>query len=384
MPLSAFPILRNKRRIHSVMQRKKKNLSPVVVLVAAIAVVVLIVVLVLSVGSSSSTETTGRAVRLGALSTQKVTPFGEDILYYDGTMLQCVSDSGSTRWNFQVGANAGFSAGPGRVVAWSANQIYALNDKGQNTYNNKMAGEIQFARIGSQYVAAFVGTSDTGTVYVIDKDGSSVDAISFTDQTLLDMGFFTMSDGEYLWIMGIDTSGTVISTFLQTYQPGRLVLGNATLGEQLVYKIYYTDKLYVVDTRKIRAYDYRITRDTNTDDVLIYGWYMQDIRKVGKHTYQLFVPAPASDGSLNAASLRLMWGTNDRVLHLPADCIGAYLGSKSVYAFSGTHVYSCRYGEQVFTAYTMPVQITKVLGMLQNDKVIVASGSDTYVISLPS
>lgn len=365
------------------MQRKKNSIPPVVVLGAVVAVIVLIALLVWSVGSGSSTETTGRAVRLGALSTQEVTPFGENILYYDGTMLQCVSDSGSTRWNFQVGANAGFSTGSGRVVAWSANQIYALNDRGQNTYNNKMASEIQFARIGKDYIAAFVGTSDNGTVYVIDKDGASVDAISVADQTLLDMGFFMMSDGEYLWILGIDTSGTVISTILQTYQPGRLVLGNATLGEQLVYDIYYTDKLYVVDTRKIRAYDYRITRDQNVSDVLIYGWYLQDMRKVGKNTYQLFIPAPSGEGSMNITSLRLMSGATDKVLHLPAECIGAYLGTKGVYAFSGTHVYSCRYGEQTFTAYTMPVQVTKVLGMLQSDKVIVASGSDTYVISLP-
>ena len=71
-------------------------------------------------------------------------------------------------------------------------------------------------------------------------------------------------------------------------------------------------------------------------------------------------------------------------MHLPAVCIGAALGTKSVYAFSSTHVYRCRYGEQTFTAYTMPVQISQVLGMLQDDKVIVASGSETYVIELPS
>ena len=70
------------------MQRKKNSIPPVVVLGAVAAVIVLIALLVWSVGSSSSTETTGRAVRLGALSTQEVTPFGENILYYDGTMLQ--------------------------------------------------------------------------------------------------------------------------------------------------------------------------------------------------------------------------------------------------------------------------------------------------------
>lgn len=365
------------------MQRKKKSMPPALMLGALLAVAVIIVLLVWSVGSNSSSGMTGRASRLGALPGQSVTPFGEDVLYYDGTMLQCVSDTGSTRWNFQVGANAGFSAANQRVVAWSANQLYALNARGQNTYNNRMNSEIQFARVGKGYIAAFVGASDTGTVYVIDNDGASVDAITVQDMTLLDMGFFNVGDSEYLWVLGIETSGTVISTILQTYQPGRLVLGNTTLGEQLVYEVYYAnDHLYVVDTRKIRAYDYRITRDQNVSDVLIYGWYLEDTRKVGNTTYQLLVPA--STDAEGMTTLRLMYGSTDRVMHLPAGCIGAALGTKSVYAFSSTHVYRCRYGEQTFTAYTMPVQISQVLGMLQDDKVIVASGSETYVIELPS
>ena len=166
------------------MQRKKKSMPPALMLGALLAVAVIIVLLVWSVGSNSSSGMTGRASRLGALPGQSVTPFGEDVLYYDGTMLQCVSDTGSTRWNFQVGANAGFSAANQRVVAWSANQLYALNARGQNTYNNRMNSEIQFARVGKGYIAAFVGTSDTGTVYVIDNDGSLADLAESVDKML--------------------------------------------------------------------------------------------------------------------------------------------------------------------------------------------------------
>ena len=63
--------------------------------------------------------------------------------------------------------------------------------------------------------------------------------------------------------------------------------------------------------------------------------------------------------------------------------MSAYLGSQSVYAFSNTSLYACRYGDNVFTTYTLPVQITDVLGVLENDTAIVASGAEAYVIALP-
>ena len=107
------------------------------------------------------------------------------------------------------------------------------------------------------------------------------------------------------------------------------------------------------------------------------------MRTVGKNTYQLLVPSPELDGSLKASNLRLMTGTSDKVLHLPTACMSAYLGANSVYAFSDRALYACRYGENQFTTYTLPVQITGVLDMLDNNTAIVASGAEAYVISLP-
>lgn len=358
----------------------------------ALAALALLIVLVLAVLSFSFFRPSGpgeigRAVRLGVSVNQQVTAFGSDIVYYDGTYLQCVNTGGSTRWSFQVGANAGFHAGTNRLVAWSANQVTILDSRGESSYIDRMPNEVQFARAGESYVAIFSGTQDNGTVSVINAEGLSQDEIAITDLTVLDMGFFSASQTtgtvELLWILGIDTSGTVVSTELSTYQPGRLATGSTTLGEQIAYRVYYYDGLLrVVDTRKIAAYDYRL-READTDDVLIYGWHMQDVRTVGRETYQLLVPSPELDGTLSAANLRLMTGSTDRVLHLPAACMSAYLGTQSVYGFTSTAVYACRYGDNVFTTYALPVQITSVLGMLSNDTVIVASGAEVYVISLP-
>ena len=369
-------------------QTRRPTIPLPVVVGAVLLLVLVLTVVAFSLSSPAASGEIGRAVRLGATTSQKVTAFGNDILYYDGTNLKCVSTGASSKWSFQIGANAGFHAGTSRVVAWSANQVTVLSNRGTSSYIDKMSDEVQFARAGNEYVAIFSGTQDNGVISVINADGQSVDEIAVTDQTLLDIGFFTSAQTagnvELMWVLGVDTTGTVISTTLSTYQPGKLATGSITLGEHIAYKVYYYDGLLrVVDTQKISAYDYKLKADSSTADVLIYGWHLQDVRTVGKSTYQLLVPSPELDGSLSASNLRLMTGTSDKVLHLPAACMSAYLGSQSVYAFTGTTLYACRYGDNVFTAYTLPVQITSVLGLLSDDTVIVASGTEAYVISLP-
>lgn len=369
--------------------QQKRMFIPLPIAVGVVLLLVLLLaVLAFSFSAPSGSDEIGKAVRLGATTSQQVTAFGNDVLYYDGTNLKCVGTNASSKWSFQIGANAGFHAGDSRVVAWSANQVTVLDKRGDSSFIDKMDEEVQFARAGREYVAIFSGTQDQGVISVINGNGQSVDEIAVSDQTILDIGFFMSEQNtghvELMWVLGVDTTGTVISTNIATYQPGKLATGSTTLGEQIAYKVYYYDGLLrIVDTQKISAYSYKLKKDANVSDELIYGWYMQDVRTVGKKTYQLLVPSPELDGSLSVSNLRLMIGSEDKVLHLPAECMSAYLGSNSVYAFSRTTLYACRYGDNRFAAYTLPVEITGVLGMLDNNTAIVSSGAEAYVISLP-
>jgi hypothetical protein len=245
-----------------------------------------------------------------------------------------------------------------------------------------MSEQIQFARMGAQYVAAFVGSRDSGTVYVLDINGKSVDSMPVDTQTLLDIGFF--ADPEMMWMMGLDTSGTVPSVIMQTYRPGTLATGNVVLGEQLTYKVYFHNGLlYIADTRQIRAFDYKIKQDVNVAPTLIYGWFLADTRQMGRDMAQLLVPTPQMDGTLHATDLRVLTGGKDRVLHLPAACFGAALGSKSVYGFSANYVYACGYGENTFRAYALPVFATRLLGITPGNRAVISAGSDVYLVQLP-
>ena len=371
-------------------RKKKKKQGVNVKLLATLALSAVLVIAVVGYAlTGSGRKAIGKATRIGATLSQNVAPFGDSVIFYDGTTLHCVAATGGNLWSYQIGTNADYDAAEERIVAWSGNDLYIINSRGRLIYNDKMSDRIQFASAGQDYVAAFIGEPDSGVVTVVNSAGQIVDNITVEDQTLLDIGFFrstTSSSGtqatELMWMLGLDTTGTVISTELQTFQPGKLSTGKSSLGEHVAYNIYYANgMLNIVDTRQIMHYNYRaLEAEPST---LIYGYTMEDVKNVGGTTYQLLIPAQEKTEGIHINNVRLMYGATDRVLHLPSECIAAKIGTRSVYGFSTNAVYACRFGETSFKTYALPVNITAVLGMITDNRVIAASGSEIYVIELP-
>ncbi|MBQ7487421.1 MAG: hypothetical protein IJT77_08010 [Clostridia bacterium] len=331
----------------------------------------------------------GKITRIGATITQNISPFGDRVLFYDGTSIHCVSATGTNEWSYQIGANADYDCAEDKIVAWSGNELYIINKNGRLIYNNKMSDSIQFASAGKAYAAAFIGTASTGVVTVIDGDGRVVDNISVESQTLLDIGFFEATAAsstqttEYMWMLSLDTNGTVISTLLQTFQPGRLSTGKTSMGEYIAYKIFDNNGiLNIVTTREIRHYTYRaVEGDKST---LIYGYTVQDIMKSGNTVYQLLVPSSEQGSGLTISNVRLMYGNTDRMIHLPGNCMSALLGTRCIYGFSRNAIYVCRFDETSFTVYPVDMEITNVIGMISDNRAIVAEGTYINIIELPS
>lgn len=369
-------------------KKKKKFPDRLRYLIAVVTLAAMILIVLGYALRGTGREEIGRTTRIGATLSQNIMPFGDSVIFYDGTTLHCVAATGGNLWSYQIGTNADYDATQEKIVAWSGNDLYILNSRGRLIYNNKMTDTIQFASAGDEYVAAFVGEPDSGVVTVINSSGQIVDNVSISSQTLLDIGFFksvtssSAQETELMWVLGLDTTGTVISTELQTFQPGKLSTGKSSLGEHIAYKIYDDEGvLNVVTTRQIMHYNYRVLEESNP--TLIYGYTVEDVKRVGDITYQLLLPAQESREGIRLSNVRLMYGNVDRVLHLPSECLAAALGTHSVYGFSQNAVYVCPFGKTAFTPYALPVQITAVLGMITNNRAVVASGSEIYVIELP-
>ncbi|MBQ9265152.1 MAG: hypothetical protein IJ189_13220 [Clostridia bacterium] len=353
---------------------------------AVLALLVLLVLALLGVFGGSNRQMS--AVKLRCTATQDVTPFGDSILYYDGMTLFCLDARGNEKWSYAVGNSASFSCSDTLIAAWSGSQLHFIDRNGHSTYHDILTDTVQFARVGSKYVAVVVGNDVSPSLQIKDLQGTSVDneTSKFEDMIMLDVGFF--GDGEYLWTTSVDIYGTAPDVTMNTFLVNMRNTGTVSLGENLTYGIVYAgNKLNVISTRQLRQYDYRGTIDPN-GTVLVYGWQLTDHQVNGGTPMLLFAPTKQLDENGSINELRLLSGKTDRRFTLPNSCVGAALYNRRIYAFAHDMVYRADMNAQRFTAVALPASvgnamITGYLGMLKNGVALLSSDYEVFAVALP-
>ncbi len=351
---------------------------------AVLAVLVVMALLGVFGGSNRSVS----AAKLRCVATQSVTPFGNNILYYDGMTLYCLSPNGGERWSYTIGGGASFSCSDSVIAAWTGTQLHLIDRNGHSTYNENLSDAIQFARVGSKYVAVVLGGDISPSLVIKDMQGTSVDneTNAYRDMILLDLGFF--SDGEYLWTTSLDVYGSVPDTTLHTFRVNLSNSGGISLGDHLVYAVIYAGtKLNVVSTRQLRQYDYRGTLDSS-GTVLVYGWQLISSQVSGSDAMLLFTPSRQSDEYGRINQLRLIFGKTDNRYSLPSPCVGAALQGRRIYAFAQDMIYRANLNDRRFTAISLPADlngapVTGYLGMLNNGVALLSCDNDVYAVTLP-
>ncbi len=361
-------------------EKPKKKKSWIALLLIA-AIVAFLCFLIFSGRNSGSIG----VVKLRCSAAQSVMPFGDSVVYYDGTTIYCLNTNGTEKWNYTIGANAGISTDGGSVIAWVDNQLFIIDKNGKSTYSDHLSDEIQFARAGSKYVAAVLGDGIGPKLIMKDLNGNTVDEenLAYEDMVILDAGFF--ADGEYLWIIGLDVYGTVPSSTMFTMLVGQRNTGEISLGEPLVYAVKYAaEKLYVISTRQMNVYDYRGTQNKNAS-MLVYGWRLIDSAETGAGADLLFSPSRQFSQSESITELRLIRGSQDKRLTLPSSCVGGALYKSKIYAFSQDSIYRISYQEQRFTGLNLPIsgEVTGYLGTTANGVSLLCCGMDVYAVTLP-
>lgn len=318
---------------------------------------------------------------------EDIYPFGENVLYYDGMSIHCMSDRGAVRWSFQIGPNAGLHCTDKVIVAWVGSTIFILDQNGHSSYNDNLGEEIQFARAGAQYIAAVVGGNSTPRLVVKDHTGAHMDeeADAYTNLILLDVGFYG-KNGEYMWTLALDVYGTAANTILNTFEVGKMNTGEVSLGDSIAYAVVYENSLLrVINTRKMLTFNDRGSEDTAAS-VLVYGWHYLDSEVPDRgNALLLFAPTSQAESIFDIRELRLISGNTDKRYSLPDTCIGATVWNKNVYAISDDTLYRAGQNDSRFATYELPMEeaATRYLGALTNGRAIVACGDQVYVVTLP-
>ncbi len=327
--------------------------------------------------------------QLPCYSDQSVTPFGENVLYFDGASIHCLSGTGAIRWSYPVGADASFTVSDKHLVIWQGTQLYIVDENGRPTYNESMSSAIQFARVGKNYVAVIIGGDTEPELLVKDLTGAQVDeeADAFSGMMILDCGFYG-DDGQYLWTLSMDVYGTKANTVMNTFQVGKMNTGEVSLGDAITYKVLFENgRLRVFNTRQLYTYDYKGVQDTNAT-MLVYGWKLIDAYISAKGDAKLLMaPTAQTNTGTEISELRLLMGSVDRRYTLPSACVGAAVYDNAIYAFSETYLYKTDINTQQFYAYEIPTpdgsSVTSFLGLLSGGRALVACGDTVYSVTLP-
>lgn len=367
-------------------KRKLSQVAAILILVAVLAVVALVGWLVATL-LRDKPSTSVSAIKMPCPYSENIRAFGNNLLYYDGLNIHCISSTGSVRWSFQVGPAAGFDCDDTTVAAWTGSTIFILDQNGNSSFNDSLGEEIQFARVGKQYVGAVIGETDSPRLVVKDHEGGHMDeeADAYDKLIMLDLGFYG-PEGQYMWTLALDVFGTAPNTIMNTFEVGKMNTGEASLGEPITYSVLYeNNKLRVINTRKMLTFDYRGTEDV-TSSVLVYGWRLLDTEVPERgDALLLFAPTDQTESLFDITSLRLLSGSRDKRYTMPANCVGAAVWNKTIYALSGDQLFRAGMNDTRFTAFGLPLDApaTELIGTLKDGKAIVACGEEVYVLTLP-
>ena len=320
--------------------------------------------------------------RLPCTSSQSVRTMGKGVVYSDGTSLRALNASGRQIWSYVVGAGCGFSVGEGGVAGWSGDSLAVLNSSnGEALFSGSLGQPILSAVAGPSYAAALVGEEGNGTLIVLELSGREIDRIALTDVTVLDYGFF--NSGAMLWVMSLDTNGTVPMSQITTYKPGRMQSGSITDSEQIVYEVMFdSPNVYAVGTTYIRAYDYTGVENT-AQRKLVYGWYLFDSSASAEGTLMAFVPMTEGGTTVEINDVRHIRRSVDRTVRMPFTCFSIAARRDAVYGVSSQYLMIYRLNATHADTYQLPFECDGLIGLTEDNAAVLISGDSVYLVSLP-
>lgn len=326
----------------------------------------------------------GEYAALPAGNVSYIETVGESVVVYDGSMLNRYSSRGDSMWDegVIVGGNYSVEANNHGIVMWKGNSfsVLRLSDH-QNMYSNNLDANIISARLGSKYLAVLYGEDDNCKARICDMEGRVQDEISFESKVVVDFGFF--SDGSLLWVMSMDTSGTVPTCTVTTYRLSRKsIMGSISDGEQVIYHAQFeSDNICLVGEEYIKRYD-EVGNEMPDKRTLVYGWFLMDVSDGSGNPMLVFVPDTQANNSPSISDVRLISGDKDNILRMPFAARSLHAKGNKLYGFSDSYAMIGGLNDEVMTAYPLPVKASNVVGVTDDGVAVVDSNNTYYLVSL--
>ena len=332
--------------------------------------------------SRPASNALNRAMLLPCTSSQSVAILDKGVVYSDGTSLRALNGSGRQIWSYVIGANCSFSVGGSYIAGWSDDQLVVLNaSSGDVLFSANLSEVILSATAGETYTAALVGEEGDARLIVLDRNGREIDRVTQSDITVLSFGFF--SGGNMLYVMALDTNGTVPMSQITTYRPGRMQAGSIRDSEQVIYEaMFESSDVCAVGTTFIRVYDYTGSEQT-AKRRLVYGWELIASDQARSGTLMAFVPMSEVGATARISDVRMILGDTDRTVRMPFECFDITVRGDAVYGFSENYAMVYGLNDTAAKAYHLPFVCDGMIGVTTAGNAVLVSGDSVYMVSMP-
>lgn len=367
------------------MEKRQRNGNPwaLVLLIVFVCFVVAYSAAYIATRTSSA-KSFGRVTMMNIANLQDLGVTSDGFVYYDGSTVARITSSGRPGWSFMVGENAGLDVSDNGVAIWrQGNQLTLLDGRtGEINFNGAMDAEIISAHMDANYTAVLTGTETNGTMILMENSGRQVSQIILDDVTVIDYGFF--SNGTLLWVMLLDSNGTAPTCEIQTYRPGKEIVGLIHDNEQLSYAVLFqSSQVLVAGDTYLRAYDYTGTEDASRRR-LVYGWYLASFDSTASDPLMVFVNDAQLQGPSDIRDIRLLRTNLDRVVRMPFGCMSVLARGNEIFGFTADgHMIQMATDQASPKAYQLELtNLDHVYGATRDGYAVLGAGETIYLVSL--
>ena len=313
---------------------------------------------------------------------QKLKVAGDGFVYYDGGSIAKISSEGESMWSYMVGADADFAVTDAGIAVWTGKKLTLIDTAtGKTGYSGNLDADILSAHVGTEYAAVLTGPEHNSTIVLMETGGRKVDSITLSDQTVIDYGFFY--NDTLFWLMTLDTNGTAPSCTVNTYRPGRRMVGSISDSEQLLYSAtFQSTQIMVMGDDHLKVFTYNGTEEVEKRK-LIYGYTLAAADDTSDTPMLAFVPSTQYDPQSVMRDLRMMRGDEEQLVHLPYGASALVAEGDKVYGFAGEgYVMIAQMGEKKVNAYQLPIYFGQVYGVTGDGVAVLGNGDTIYLVTL--
>lgn len=348
---------------------------------AVLVLLVVAIILLVRVFTGTKAKSIDHITEIAALPQETIIPFNSGYLASNGVRTVCYDGKNKQIWDYMPDTSErNVSASDSLAAFWWGDRVSLLDKDEDILYTNSTGSTVDSVRCGISLAAIYMPEKEQLMVLNSADTKTPVQEIAVSGVTLLDYGFY--SDSDMLWTLVLDSSGTVPTTHLTTYQPSKATLtGSFPFSDQVIYKALFTGaKTYAVGTQEIFTI---AGGEKAAQTTLVNGWQLMDSART-KDDWRMIFALAGEAVSGQPTRLKLVTGDGtEKEVHLPSGCISAVVTDKKIYGIGTSFVHAIATDGST-TLYQLPAEISRVVTKLSDNRIVVQVGEKLGIITLPS